>query len=606
MTKVRARILYASGLTLFFGVLGWLLCFGLDLGLSHRSFGGPIEWDASVSIWRLWHLKQAVLGRADFFFSDYIFYPMGIQMIRQEWFPVVGLMSLPFHALGPVTAYNLQYALAYVLTGVTTYLLCKHLSRDRAVALLCSVLFTFCEYHVLKAHFHGQPGQAHQEFMPLYLLFLLLYLQRRRRVHALLAGLSFVLATFTSGYQMIFLFLLTVPLLGRQLVHAWWHGEPASGGRRAALRLEAGAVLCFALLAGGVALLLIGPILLYNWSAFSAGLGSLADPSFNAPSEVTSYFISSLVRPPTPEVLFTDSHVAFLGYTLPLLLLLGVALLRGRTGAWFWCGCALLFFVLSLGPTPQYNGRVVAELPFFHLMQQIPIIRGARFVSRFSSLVTLCLVLCLAQVLGRLNTSLLSGLKPLTRGLIYGLLVLLAVADLSYGRFIWLKQGKGFQEFRVPRAYRLLARDPQDATLLTYPLAWESRSQRVGDVEFPPCWLMAFQPFHGKRLLTGFGDAIPDEDLRSIRSLPFIAELSRIPRGDTMPLPDAQAIRAAQGVVRRLNIRYILVHRIPFFGMPEGSYRVEEALRFMRTCLHLEQIYEDRELLLFKVSLERK
>jgi len=582
---------------LLFGALGWGVTFGTGLDLDRRSYGGPVQWDASVSMWRLWHLKEAVLGRTPLLHSDRVFYPIGLEMVRQEWMPVPGLLALPFQALGPMAAYNLQFVWAYLLTGLFTFLLCRHLTRDRLAALLGAVAFTFCEYHVLKAHWHGQPGQAHQEWIPLYLLLMLLFLERGRLRHALGAGLALWLAAFTSGYQLVFLGLLTLLWLPGRLALTAVRRHPLRGpARRAGL---------FVALSWGLALALASPVLLSSFSAFTEGLSTLPQEGFTAPTELTSYLTSSLQGPPRPDRLFHETDEVFLGRSVLALTALGLLLTLGRClRAWSWLALGAVTFTISLGSVLWFHGKPVLTPPLYPLLQHLPVVQGARFVGRFSSLTSLALAVALALLWARVDRRLLRPrLGPWPGRLLKPALVLLVLAELVSGRVQWLARGLGYQPVPLPPAYRVLARAPGDFTLLTYPLSWESRDDRVGDVEFPSSMLMAYQPYHGKRLLTGFGDAVPERVLRHDLTLPFVGELARIPRGDAIPAPDAQAQALFRRTIRRLDIRYVLIQKTPVPPLPPRTYHPLRAERFMRHTVDLELVYEDRDTRLLKVHL---
>ena len=587
---------WLAGVALLFLILGWVVSFGSGGELGSGSYGGPVQWDASVSLWHLWHLREAVAGTTPLLHSDMVFYPVGVQMLRQEWTPVPGLLALPFQVLGPLYAYNLNYLVAYLLTGLFTYLLALRLCRNRAGALLAALAFTFCEYHVLKAHFHGQPGQAHQQFIPLYLLFLFRFFESNKIRDAAACGLCVVLATFCSGYQLVFLLLLTPILLGHRLVVARLVPERS-------VRAEARRTGRFVLGAGATAALLVAPIILPNLEVVAGGLATLPDAGFSHHTELTSYLSSSLFGPPRPDRLFDDSHALFLGRTvLALSVLLAVAH-RFRRGAGLWLGCAALFWFLSLGPAPTVAGKVAFELPFYGWLQAIPVVRGARFVARFSSMAVLCLALALAIGLARADDRWLTRLPAWARLPLLLLPALLVATELSAGRLAWLAEGKGHQPFRLSPAYTIMGKDPTRSTVLTYPLSWESRYAKVGNVDFPSRMLMAYQPYFNKRIVTGFGDAIPRATLEHGVHAPWLSELARIPRGDTPPAPTIQGQIEFRNQIKKLNVKYVLMYKTPIPPLPERSYRVDVALSHLYTTVDLERLYEDRDLLLLRVHL---
>ncbi len=600
------------GVALLFLVLGWLAGFGSGRELTTHSFGGNINADAGSYMWFLWHLKQAALGHSELWRSELLFYPNGMYLIRQDWCPVVGVMALPLQALGPVAAFNLQFLLAYVACGLTTYWLALKLGAARGFALLAGVLFAFSEFRLLKAHHHGQPGHAHQEFVVLYLLFLVLYLRSGRWWQAALAGAMFFLAAFTNPYQMVFLVLFSLLLLGGYLLRAAWPprapSELSGAARRAGL---------YAVISGGAALALVAPILATSWDAFSGGASSLGASGLRHPADLLSYVSSTLWTQARPQDLLDESLTAFMGYlvlaTIPLSI---YAALRWRRrgkgeapviGVGVWLAGAAMFFLFSLGEAATAGGEPLFALPLFSLLQHVPIMRGVRLAARFASMVPLCLGLAAALSLTALERRHLRSWGPRKLALIKGALVLLVTAELLSGRARMMLDDQNIREpVAVTGAHRLMAADLRPGTVISYPMVWESRSVILDNSVFPPNRTLALQMFHQKRLLTGLGDAIPPEDLTFYRTLPLISQLIQIEMGHAPFTPPAQERAAAQTAIKQLGIRYFLMHKGPDYIKAEPGfplrYHTVKALAYVKACVDTEQVFEDDEMILLRVK----
>ena len=195
---------------LFFLVLSWAVRFGSFSGWLDASYAGDLAEDSGQFIWHFLHMWRALTGQADLFFSDQVFYPVGLQMVRQDWALTAALLALPFQLVGPLFALNMQILLAFAMCGYFAYLLARHLSGDRLFALMAGVIFAFCEFRMDKSF--GHINQANQQFVPLYLLFLVRYFQVNsgRGLDAVGAAVCFYLATFCTYYQLVFVLLLTV------------------------------------------------------------------------------------------------------------------------------------------------------------------------------------------------------------------------------------------------------------------------------------------------------------------------------------------------------------------------------------------------------------
>ncbi len=601
----RALTSHHTLVALLFLVLGWAAGFGTGRDLTTHSYGGNINADAGSYMWFLWHLKQAVLGQGDLWRSELLFYPKGMFLIRQDWCPVVGLLALPFQALGPVAAFNLQFLLAYVLCGLATYWLALRLGASRGFGLLAAVIFTFSEFHLLKAHHHGQPGHAHQEFLVLYLLCLVLYLRSGRWWQAALAGGMFFLAAFTNPYQMVFLLILTLLLLGAHLLtRGRWPDADNAGGAGGAARRGA----LFGLLSGGTALLLVGPILAYTWDAFFGGAASLGASGLRHPADLTSYVSPTLWSYARPQDLLDESLTAFPGFVALALIPLSLVALRWRAGVLVWLVGGLLFFLLSLGEAVTVGGERVFGLPLFSLLQQLPIIRGVRLAARFSSMVPLCLGLAAALALTRLQRHHLARWSPRRITLLQGALVLGAAVELLSGRARMMLADENIREpVAVTGAHRLMAGDLRPGTLVSYPMVWESRSVILGNSVFPPSRTLAMQMFHRKRLLTGLGDAIPPDDLQYFRTLPLIGQLIRIEMGHPPLATPQQEADAARATIKQLGIRYFLMHKGPDYSgqVPPDfplRYHTRAAMTYVKAAVDTEQVFEDEEMILLRVK----
>lgn len=583
----------------FFLVSGWLVSFGVGPEFTQRSLGGDLRSaDAPTFLFYFWHLREAVLGRAPLFSPDWMFYPMGLEMIRQDWAPVVGLMSLPFQTWGPLVAYNMQIPLAYALSGFGMVLLARHLTGRLWLGLLAGIIFAFCEFRVLRAQHFGNPPMAHQEFIPLYTLFLLMFLDEGRWRQALGAGLCFFLATFISPYQMVFLTILTVLILGCRLVLG--PGERAlnpstrPGGRRLLLRR----ILLLVLLGGSAALLPTVPVLVRNWTALVQGVQALG------PIGVDHLDLMALVRPyhPPHPVLLDETRGMFLGYSVMLLLLPALLCLRRGSGALFWLLTALVFFLLSLGVSATLDGEPLFDLPFFKFLRTIPIIGGARTPPRFGSMGLFCLTVALVMGLRSLETRLarIAGQARVLRRIVPVLILVVVGAELVSYRFrvLWPLMERT-TPVAIPPAYQRLAREPDASALLIFPLIWETATVHVGPI-FYPREQFYLQTLHGRKLLGGMGDAIPFRTLSYFHNIKFIRELLTMAQGQPPPPVTPRDRAEAMALCRSLDIRHLLVHkRLLGQALPQDSGR--RALAYLQALLDTRVLDDEEDMTLLEV-----
>src|SRR5262245_1322023 len=129
-----------------------------------------------------------------------IFHPLRYTLGMDE--PVLGttLLVLP---LAPFTRdavllYNLARLLTFLLSALTTYWLARELGADEAPALLAGAAFAFSPIRTDQIAHLSTLGT---QWLPLVLLFTHRFARTGRTVHALLAGLFFVLSFLACGYH---------------------------------------------------------------------------------------------------------------------------------------------------------------------------------------------------------------------------------------------------------------------------------------------------------------------------------------------------------------------------------------------------------------------
>ncbi|OGQ89135.1 MAG: hypothetical protein A2289_13170 [Deltaproteobacteria bacterium RIFOXYA12_FULL_58_15] len=512
-----ARSHHTQALALFL-VLAWVIRFSGALNsLTRLSYVGDPNDDAGQFFFYFWHFKEAVLGRRDWFFSDHFFYPLGVELAQQDWAPMPSLLALPFQVFGPIAAHNLEVLLAYALCGYAAYLLALRVARHRAFALLAGALFTFSFYRFEASN--GHTNQINQQFIPLYALALVSFVETRKMRHAYMGGLWFAAATLCSAYHAIMLVIFT------PLVAALTLGQAlAPGGARILVLRSQGALWArFVLGAGVVALLLLAPILAPNWEAIAAGAQALGPtlPVYAADllGYVTSPHWYGAFRPMSDE-----GRYVFQGYGLLALLLFAVVTAHRRTGAGVWLLLAGAFFLLSLGGTLVIGGEARSPLPFSDLVAMLPLGQGFRVSARFATLVTLCGSIAVAVTLAHLDRQVLQHRSTAVRAAVVGALCLLPVSEAA----LWSRAVGTARTYptAVEPIYHELAHEP-GTTVLDFPLVWETHHKHLGPHWFPrKRYLEAL--VHGKRLLSGLGDAIPSASSEYFLRLPLLRDLHGI------------------------------------------------------------------------------
>src|SRR5690606_37856349 len=151
--------------------------------------------------------------------SDHFFFPVGVDMVQQDWAPAAALLALPFQVLGPLVAMNLEVLLAFALCGFSTYLLALHVCRHPLYAWMAGAMFAFLSFRLAWTSV-GYINQANQQFLPLYLLALLRFREAPGAGRAALGGLWFFLSVMCTSYHLVYLVLLTLGTFAWDVAHA--------------------------------------------------------------------------------------------------------------------------------------------------------------------------------------------------------------------------------------------------------------------------------------------------------------------------------------------------------------------------------------------------
>ena len=160
--------------------------------------------DPLFSIWRVSWVNHQLLRHPLALYSGNIFYPEPLTLTYSDSVIVPSLMSAPLYWLGvhQLTIYNLLFLSAFVLSGVTMFVLVRALTGRRDAAIVAGVLFALYPYRY--EHYSHLELQMTM-WMPLALWALHRALARGRLRDGLLTGLAFALQTLSSLYYGVFL-----------------------------------------------------------------------------------------------------------------------------------------------------------------------------------------------------------------------------------------------------------------------------------------------------------------------------------------------------------------------------------------------------------------
>ncbi len=319
---------------------------------------------AYQNLWDVWWVGYALLHlHSSFYFTNLLYYPLGVNLVYHDIAPLVGILSLPFQAVSVPFAYNMLLLVGFALSGVTMFILSDYIVRDRRAAFVAGLVFAFSSFHIAQGY--ADLGWINIEWVPLALYFLLRMIRGETNYGiAFGLGASVVLAVFMGSVEQgAELFIAAALVLCAYLIGTGTRKSVldrrlwAFVGISVAIAFVLGSwgfmpMIDAALQPSGIAQNLVFSNATYS-NAWSDGLLSFFVPSFynglfdwNPATYFTSVSpsgaISSLFLP------YPSERVAYIGYMVLALALYGLYINYRRSR--LWIGLAVIFGLLCLGP----------------------------------------------------------------------------------------------------------------------------------------------------------------------------------------------------------------------------------------------------------------
>lgn len=585
-----------------YGLLALALTYPLAAHLGSHVPGNGVD-DPPLT-WNLWWVRTALLEKGtNPFQCDFLFYPLGINFSFYTLTVLNGLLSIPLQAVLPLVASsNLLLLSSFVLGGYGTFLLALAVVRKEGgsqhlAAFAAGLVYAFSSSKLFYAAL-GQWNIASSQWIPYYVLALVLLARRPGGLRLpLLAGLFLLLQAYAEMTYASFLVLFTGLWLAWNLLLP----PPAGASRRrhaTRLVLATGLVALIFLVGMLPQLAAMLPDLRAEGNIWGEG-GGFADV-FSA--DLLGFLMPTALHPwlgGLGEGLAFHRSVGqqvYPGYAVLGLAAAGALAWRRRPAARFWALSALVFWLLTLGPTLQVNGRDTGLPLPFALVEQLPFFQGNRYPSRYSVMLTLSLALLAAMGLAWLAGRLAEGRERARRAGGRPVFCVLAAALAALFFFEHLSVPLPLSNMAVPPVYETVARTmPGDFALLDLPLAWRNGARVTGTQHPLIMFEQYYQAVHGKRLLAGNTSRNPPQKFQYFAEAAVIDTLIALETGHAIPPGDVEADAAiAPHVLRFFDVQAIVVH--PEVVGPE-------VVPYLEAILPLETIYRDEETVAYRVEL---
>ena len=570
-------------------VLAIALTYPLLLNLGTRVAGDGSD-DPALA-WNLWWVPYSIihLGKSPIY-TDYMFYPIGLNLAFYTLTYLNAFLSIPFqYAFNLVVATNVNLWLSFALSGFGAYLLVKYILRGarsagretELAAFVAGALYAFSSNKFLYASL-GQYNIASSHWIPFYILFLLKLTDpssspRAPRVflrYGFLLGLFLLFQALSEFIFASFLIIFTASYL------VYWLARNRFRPPSFVLRLSA---LVVAALTFTIPML---PILaamiqdmLTEGDFIQRGLG-FADV-FS--SDVLGFFVPSHLNPIfgnlQAQFHFLYTNFAYLGFVALALAILAIIFVP-RARSWGIFGA--IFILISLGPTLLVNGAHYApSVPMpFNLLLEIPLIKGNRYPSRWSVMVTLALAVLVGYAVAWASQKLKVKSKK------FGLL--LPFAFLLLTLFEHLSSPLPTSDFQIPDLYQTIEQDKGNFTVLEIPLAWRNGFRMTGTLDQAMMFAQWYQTEQQHPILGGNTSRNPELKFQYFTEAPVINSIIAVETGHTLDDATIQRDRElAPDVLRFFGIRYIVWHSP---RDPQNRSALDAARAYVQYVLPVTQI----------------
>jgi len=416
-----------------FSILTMILTLPVILDFANEAAGLACD-DSCYMMWRFWWTDFSFENDLDPQYSNYIFYPDGINIgIGSSLLPIaIGFLLVQF--LDHVTAWNIIWFLGLVFGGYGCYLLANNFSKNYLSSIIAGIIFTFTTYHM--SHSLAHPGLSMIVWLPIFVLFLFKLLEKQSKYYSIVGGIIFFLVSLTHPYNSLFITIFSIIFFA---VYIFRQKKVSNK----TFITNFSILFTIGLISSSV-LFLSTPAIsdelpsrpLSEHINYSANLENLILPVHQHTTQIISdygmitSFYSFFDKQPFSQSI---ENLTFLGYSVIFLSALAVIRYR-RNHTWFWLLICGIFVLMSLGPELKiFNESTGIELPDKVFYDNIPGWDQLRSPARFIVMANLALaVLASYAVYGLIKNKFSSFKQQIMLTSIIGFVILFEFSMIPY------------------------------------------------------------------------------------------------------------------------------------------------------------------------------
>ncbi len=538
--------------------------------------------DVYQSLWSLWWVPASIFAmHVTPYFSHLVYFPIGANLITETLMPLAGILTYPLQLVSLPFAYNSILLLGFILSGLFTFMLIFYLTKNKYASFIGGLVFAFSPMHIAQAV--GHLNWASIEFVPLFVLMLLMMIREKKMRYMIGASIAFVLVNFFGDLlQGIEVVLFIILLIAIYLI---------SKERKEILNAE------FAKLFAGfiiLALILGSPFLVPIISGMlQPGTLSTAVQLSDIPhnllwsNNLVSFFVPSYYNQQLNQ--FASSHmqalyglayqgviyntdvnekISYLGYSVILLMLLAIyfdfknSKLR-KILPWIIIGA--IFAWLSLGPYVQTMGTVTGIPTIYALYRHVPLFNLIREPGRFDLMATLCFAIIAAIGFDYLS-------KKTTARNVFALAIIFSIVIIfEYVGFPVSGATIGSMRMNasVPIAYSQIGQLKGNFSVLMLPALMNTSSQSP---ELYPGLEMYYQAaMKGKAIIGGYTSRFNISQYNSVDSIPLAASAGYLQAGEGFIYPSPIISNSSN-----TTLLWLAMYNVKFVSLIRSAYNLTD------------------------------
>ena len=552
-------------ISLLFALVSVVVTYPLILNMNGSIYGPFFGTDMRGGLWNLWWGKYALSHHLNYNSCPFLAAPFGLDLTGQpvSWVVISVLGAILFFS-SPLFCFNILMFISFVLTGLAAFLLIFDLIKNRAIAILTALFFTFSPYHLNKVMEFGF------FFLGNWLILYVWAIVKVREVntfkYAIYAAIALGLTIALNPYYGFFAIIMTFGFFIFSLMFNW----KDTIGARTRLRD------CFSFLKSGAfiflgAAFINAPLLILVIRNFNPHITQLTQISASGYIRSFDYLFAQSARP-LSYLLPASTHPVFGDFTkqmfgsifygrgpieqtlylgwVPMILAffafrrwrykrlhqeqyLGYMSSQENFYIGFFIFSACVAFIFSMPPFVDL-GIFKLFFPSFFVYKIAPMFRA---YARFGIIV----MLCVCVLAGYGLTYLFERLKTNNKRIACAVFVAIAVMF----EFMNVPPSRVADMGYIPPVYLWLSQQPGDFIVAEYPMSQGSPGEANENCDY-----FYYQTYHQKRLVNG---AVPGTKAFEIKQ-------------KILKVDDPQTVN----VLRGLGVKCVIFHSEPY---RKGDYK---------------------------------